>query len=233
MLRVIIPMAGSGRRFAEAGYDLPKPMIDVCGKPMIERVMESLTPSSGAEFVRLSRDVVGETEGAVDTLLRCTDLRSDEPVLVANCDQWIAPGIIDDFLSQVPRKHAGVSLSTRADASVMTFNSTNPHHSYVTASPHLGVVSSIAEKRVISDEAVLGVYWFRSGDLLADYAEKAMASGERLNGECYISTIIALMVADGLTVTAFEVDVHDKAMLGTPEELAIFEAKVADGRVVL
>jgi len=176
--------------------------------------------------------MVGETKGAVDTLLRCPDLRSEEPVLVANCDQWIKPGVIDEFLGWIEASQPGYwSQLDPYAASLLTFNSTNPHHSYVRLDGHH--VTEIAEKRVISDDAVVGVYWFRSGDLLADYAEKAMASGDTLNGEHYISSIIAGMVADGLTVTTYEVDVHDKAMLGTPEELAIFEAKVADGRVVL
>tara|TARA_Y100000310_G_scaffold175397_1_gene175448 strand:- start:154 stop:297 length:144 start_codon:yes stop_codon:yes gene_type:complete len=41
-MNILIPMAGAGSRFQEQGYDLPKPLIDVCGKPMIERVIESL-----------------------------------------------------------------------------------------------------------------------------------------------------------------------------------------------
>jgi len=41
-MNVLIPMAGAGSRFIDAGYDLPKPLIDVCGKPMIGRVIDSL-----------------------------------------------------------------------------------------------------------------------------------------------------------------------------------------------
>ena len=43
MINIIIPMAGHGKRFVEMGYDKPKPMIDVCGDPMIKRVIDSLT----------------------------------------------------------------------------------------------------------------------------------------------------------------------------------------------
>ena len=42
MMNVLIPMAGAGARFIEQGYELPKPLIDVCGQPMIQRVIESL-----------------------------------------------------------------------------------------------------------------------------------------------------------------------------------------------
>ena len=42
MINIVIPMAGEGRRFVEAGYKNPKPFIDVHGKPMIVRVLENL-----------------------------------------------------------------------------------------------------------------------------------------------------------------------------------------------
>jgi len=41
-LNVVIPMAGAGSRFAKAGYKAIKPLIDVLGKPMIQRVIENL-----------------------------------------------------------------------------------------------------------------------------------------------------------------------------------------------
>ncbi len=93
--------------------------------------------------------------------------------------------------------------------------------------------SAIAEKAVISDNAVAGIYWFADGLQLAEYAAKTVATAERVNGEFYISSILGLMLADNLHVQAFEVDVHSKHMLGTPEELRIFLDKVEDGRVVL
>ena len=43
MINIVIPMAGRGQRFTEAGYDKPKPLIDVVGVPMIKRVIDSLT----------------------------------------------------------------------------------------------------------------------------------------------------------------------------------------------
>lgn len=236
-------MAGEGRRFAEAGYDQPKPLIDVAGKPMIERVVDCLNPHSFGDvyFTLLDRATVGETQGAVDTLLHAEEMIEPGPVLVANCDQWIAPGVIDGFLGVV----ANVD-----DASVMTFNSTNPHHSYVKTRD--GLVTEVIEKQVISDQAILGVYYFADSEVLFDYCRKVIAnnlrhgthrevqprdpSGTRYvrrGGEFYISAVLNEFVKDGGELTAFEVDVHDKAMLGTPEELQIFLDKVNDGRVVL
>ncbi len=232
MIDVVVPMAGVGSRFAQAGYDLPKPLIDVAGRTMIQRVLDCLLPAGGARFTLVSRFPVPnvnaavitlrqETQGAVDTLLwGLTNLSG--PVLVANCDQYVTPGLVDDFLA----------ACEGADAAVMTFNSTNPHHSYVKATG--GRVTEIAEKRVISDNAVVGIYWFADAATLRDACEKVMANEARhANGEFYISAVLDQYLQDGRTVRPFEVDVRDKHMLGTPEELAIFLDKVADGRVVL
>lgn len=233
MIDVIIPMAGNGQRFVDAGYTDPKPMIDVAGKPMIARVMESLSPVGGAWFVLVSRidvqsaenvTVVGldePTRGAAETVLAAADAVVEGPVMVANCDQYVTGGI-DDFLSAV----------ANYDAGIMVFNSTNPHHSYVQIDAY-DVVTRIAEKQVISDLAVVGIYWFAESANLFDYAIDVIDNDTRVNGEFYLSSILDLMILDGLKVKTWEVDVHDKHILGTPEELRIFLDKVDAGRVTL
>ena len=42
MLNIVIPMAGRGSRFARAGYEMPKPLIDIYGHPMIEYVTKNI-----------------------------------------------------------------------------------------------------------------------------------------------------------------------------------------------
>ena len=41
-MKLIMPMAGNGQRFFDDGYDLPKPLIDIKGKPMFKRVIDNL-----------------------------------------------------------------------------------------------------------------------------------------------------------------------------------------------
>jgi NDP-sugar pyrophosphorylase family protein len=53
MLNIVVPMAGRGSRFAEAGFDLPKPLIPVHGVPMIRVVINNLTPSAAHRFIFL------------------------------------------------------------------------------------------------------------------------------------------------------------------------------------
>ncbi len=206
-LDIVIPMAGEGKRFKEAGYLFPKPFIDVNGKPMIARVMDSITPSCEHKFQLLDRAQVGHTEGAVDTLLRA-DL-GDNPVLVANCDQLI-DFPIDDFLT-----------FANGDSALVTFTAQNPAHSYVLCDME-NRVTCIAEKQVISDEAVVGIYYFRSGDLLKEYAELTIVGNQRFKGEFYVSSMLTLMIDDGLRIGAYRAPNDQIHMLGTPEELTAY-----------
>ena len=107
-MRVIMPMAGNGQRFFDAGYNLLKPLIDIKGKPMFIRVVDNL----GLDNVELTcivrQDHVNEydidkrimehinaniiiapglTEGAACTVRLATNIFKSEPMIVANCDQ--------------------------------------------------------------------------------------------------------------------------------------------------
>ena len=112
-MKVLIPMAGEGSRFVKEGYTFPKPLIDVRGKPMIQKVVENL--DFDCEYIFLVRKehidayagiidtldritngrfkhvvVDGLTEGAACTALLAEELiNNDEDLLIANSDQYI------------------------------------------------------------------------------------------------------------------------------------------------
>ncbi len=44
MINIVIPMAGLGSRFSKSGYSVPKPLIEIGNKTMIETVINNLTP---------------------------------------------------------------------------------------------------------------------------------------------------------------------------------------------
>ena len=106
MLNIVIPMAGRGSRFVDAGYKDPKPFIDVMGRCMIEHVVENLTPYEPHRFIFLARREHEEyikqhmsfatnviyidevTDGAACTVLLAKELiNTSEPLLIANSDQ--------------------------------------------------------------------------------------------------------------------------------------------------
>src|SRR6185369_2549235 len=152
-----------------------------------------------------------ETEGAVSTMLEVEHLIGrEDPMIIANCDQLIMDFDIDDFMEKAE------------DCSVTVFKSQVPHHSYVKVQD--GLITEVAEKKVISDLAVCGIYFYRKSKYFFDNAKKMIAANDRTNGEFYNSPVFNYIIADGLKVNAYEVPIGKQHNIGTPEELAIFQA---------
>ena len=105
------------------------------------------------------------------------------------------------------------------DGGVLTFNSTHPRWSYVRLGEN-GFISEAAEKKVISDIATVGLYYYKKGSDFIKYAEQMIQKNLSFNGDFYICPIFNEMIADGKKVRPFKV--NKMWGLGTPEELNIF-----------
>lgn len=238
MLNIVIPMAGRGMRFAQAGYDLPKPLVDVHGRPMIEWVVENLRPAREHRFIflcladhlerfgmhaRLARIAPGcevvivdeVTQGAACTVLLARPLiDSGAPLMIANSDQWVDTSV-DDYLEISDR--AGVT------GLIMTMWADHPKWSYVRLNADDEVVE-VVEKEVVSCEATVGIYSFARGADFVRAADAMIADDLRVNGEFYVAPTYNALIAEGMridyaNVGRVEQDVHG---LGTPEDLELF-----------
>ena len=230
-MKVLIPMAGEGSRFAKAGYDKPKPLIDVVGMPMIARVVENLR--FDAEYIFLIRshhldmypdliptlrDATGGrfqivkvdalTEGAACTALLAKEhIDTEEDLLIANSDQIIEWNS-DNFMAL--KWHADL------DGIVLCFRDTNPKWSFVRTAKN-NLVVEVAEKKPISDIATCGIYWYRRGADFVRLAESMISKNIRVNGEFYIAPVYNELIAEGgKLVTYFVEKMHG---IGTPEDL--------------
>jgi len=240
MINIIIPMAGHGKRFVEMGYDKPKPMIDVCGDPMIKRVIDSLTSKKvkcNFIFIALQEHLDNGlskylenygiiiplkvvTEGAACTTLMALKLiNNNVPLVIANCDQYLSWDF-DNFIHE-----AG-----SADGCIVTFNSTNPHHSY--AKVKKNQVVQVAEKVVISDKACAGIYYYKKGSEYIESVVMMIAKNIRTNNEFYIAPAYNELIQNNGKIKIYEIDVNKKHMLGTPNELQIFLDKVENGDII-
>ena len=225
-MNILIPMAGLGSRFADKGYSLPKPLIKFLGKPMIQHVVESLSLEGHYIFLvqkahRIKYhlddvldeiapgcsivEVDGLTEGAASTSLLAKDLiNNDEFLVIANSDQ-IVKWDADQFLFWFPE----------FDGITAVFEASDPKWSYVKGD--LNYVTEIAEKRVISNKANVGIYGWTRGSDYVKYAEQMIAKDIRTNGEFYIAPVYNEAIADGKRINHFPVfEMHG---VGTPEDL--------------
>ena len=227
-------MAGMGSRFANAGYALPKPFIDVAGKPMIVRVMENLA-QPGAKFVLLARkehiennqELIREiqsqfnatfvpidklTEGTACTVLFARHfLSADESVVIANSDQ-----IVDDCFVQYIQDAKDRNL----DGSILTFTDAelNPKWSFAKVDSQ-GFVIEVQEKKAISEFATVGIYYFRRADQLVDSIIQMIIENDRTNNEFYICPTYNYLIRSGKKIGIFNIKQSQMHGIGTPEDL--------------
>ena len=231
-MNVLIPMAGAGSRFEKAGYTFPKPLIDVRGKPMIQWVVDNLNVEAKYIFIVQkshfekynlketidnfcpNNEIVqidGITEGAAcTTLLAKTYIDNDEPLIIANSDQFVEWDS-DEFMY--------ASGASDLDANILTFKSTHPKWSYVKLNDS-GYVTEVAEKKPISDIATVGIYYWRKGKDYVKYAEQMIAKNIRVNNEFYVCPVFNEAIQSGKKIKVF--NIKNMWGLGTPEDLTHF-----------
>jgi HAD superfamily hydrolase (TIGR01509 family) len=231
-LNVLVPMAGAGSRFSEAGYTFPKPLIEVNGKPMIQLVVENLNMdanfifivqedhfekyhlgymlnviSPGCKIIKTN----GLTEGAAcTTLLAKHFINNSDPLVIANSDQ---------FVEWNSNECMYAFKADEIDGGILTFKATHPKWSYAKVGED-GFVSEVAEKKPISDNATVGIYYWKHGKDYVKYAEQMIAKDIRTNGEFYVCPVFNEAIGDGKKI---RVKTIEKMWgLGTPEDLDNF-----------
>lgn len=231
-MNVLIPMAGAGSRFEQAGYTFPKPLIDVNGKPMIQRVVENLNMDARHIFIVQKEhyeqyslkhtlnliapnceivQVEGITEGAAcTTLLAKQFINNDEPLVLANSDQYVQWDSNEYMYS---------CMADDIDGSILTFEATHPKWSYAKLNEQ-GFVTEVAEKKPISKHATVGIYFWKRGKDYVECAESMIDKDIRVNNEFYVCPVYNEALLRGARVKTFHID--KMWGLGTPEDLDLF-----------
>ena len=237
MINIVIPMAGAGSRFVNAGYQTPKPFIDVLNSPMIANVMDNLA-MEGVTFYLIARkehlalepklvarlsekydvhfiEIDHLTEGTACSVLYARKyINNDAPLVVANSDQLVDVDI-SSFVNDC--------LQRGLDGSIMTFNepSGDPKWSYASIGDD-GIVQRVKEKEAISEHATVGIYLYTKGSDFVNAAVDMIIDGDKVNGEYYTCPTYNYLVKEGLSVGIYEIDYAQMHGLGTPEDLETF-----------
>jgi dTDP-glucose pyrophosphorylase len=239
MNNIVIPLAGEGKRFADFGYDVPKPLIIVDGKTLIEHAittigipgrfifitkkyknekynqeLTSILKSCAPDCIEIKVDV--KHRGAADAVMFAKEyIDNDSPLYNANCDQildWDA----EEFVNTV--KNNG------CDSAVVLFKSRSPKHGYAEIVDNK--VTKLVEKDPITDHAMVGFhYWAKGSDFVR--SAEALLNNDG-SDEVYISHTINALVNDGHYVYPYFIPNNEYINLGTPDDVSLYLGKVKE-----
>jgi dTDP-glucose pyrophosphorylase len=238
VLNIVLPIAGRGSRFRDAGYTLPKPLIPVHGVPMIELVVRNVRPTQPHRFVFLALQehldttdmpealyraapgceivpVTEVTQGAACTVLLARRfIDNQDSLMLVNSDQYVDTDI-NAYLAHMEER--------TADGLIMTFWSDHPKWSYAKLASN-GWVTDVIEKKVVSNEATVGIYNFRHGADFVAAADAMIASDKRVNGEFYVAPVYNELITRGQKICCYNIGREQEGMygLGVPADLEHF-----------
>lgn len=227
-MHIIIPMSGIGKRFIEGGFSVPKPLIEIDGKPIIQHVVDLFPDESKFTFICnqvhlettpmrsilknaapdgniISIDL--HTLGPVYTVSKIFDLLDDDEEVIVNYCDFSTFWDYQDFLSHTRNREA--------DGVVVCYKGFHPHMlgktKYATLREEKQWMLEIKEKGSFTNDRMNeyisnGTYYFKKGSLVKKYFNKLMDDGISLNGEYYVSLIYNLLVDDGLKVSIYDVE---------------------------
>jgi NDP-sugar pyrophosphorylase family protein len=242
-MQIVIPMSGFGARFRKAGYTIPKPLIEVDGKPMIAHVLDMFPGEKNIRFI-CNKDHIKETEMA-DVLKHYCPTGEIIPIdshklgpiyAVSKAFEGIddgSPTVVNycDFSCYWNYEHFRKWIDDcGADGCVPAYRGFHPHSlgstNYAFIREENGWMKQIQEKKPftenkIEEYASSGTYYFAKGEYIKHFFNEVMKQELSVNGEYYCSVAYNLMIEAGLSVAIYEL--QHFMQWGTPEDLAEYQ----------
>jgi UDP-N-acetylglucosamine diphosphorylase / glucose-1-phosphate thymidylyltransferase / UDP-N-acetylgalactosamine diphosphorylase / glucosamine-1-phosphate N-acetyltransferase / galactosamine-1-phosphate N-acetyltransferase len=232
-LNIVMPMAGLGSRFRQAGFQIPKPLIEVRGRPMYAWATESLPLekstrlifillASQPEFPDLKRDIEQRYAKHKPIVLTVPELTAGQAITVLRAREFInnnEPLLIHNADTAFDVDHSWVERATaeKLGGALLVFPSQEKRWSFSRDNSR-GLVEEVREKEVISPWATTGTYWFGCGADFVNAAETRFNSGKREASEFYVGPLYNDLIARGARVKNFPI--RKLYCFGTPEDLA-------------
>ena len=241
-MKVIVPMSGLGSRFARAGYEKVKPLIDVQGRPVIEWVTKMFPDD--CDFVFICRNdhlettemkevlsklkpnakivgIDGHKKGPVYAVTKALDyIEDDEQIVVTYCDYYMHWDFAD-FEKDVNNNNCDGAVPCYTGFHPNLIPKINLYAGCRVDSKMM--LEEIKEKHSFEQDKSKGnhspgVYYFKSGKIVKDYFQKMLDVDLNLNGEYYVSLVYKLMLEDNKDIFVYN-KIPSFCQWGTPEDL--------------
>ena len=235
---IVITMAGRGSRFKKVGYKVPKYEIIVHDKYLFDWSMNSLDnflldnynlificlkENKSREFINQRCYKMGIKDFHIIELDKITDGQAttaylanynwiiDNPLLIYNIDTYTNPSFLNPKF-----------IREDSEGWIPCFNVEGDHWSFVEIDSQ-GWAKNVKEKKRISNNASIGLYWFKSARFFEEIYEEFFVSEKNLvNGEKYIAPMYQHIIDKNRKVSITNVPIDHVHVLGTPNELNAF-----------
>jgi dTDP-glucose pyrophosphorylase len=236
-MNIVIPMSGTEKLFETNGYTYPKNLIEICEKPLIQHVYESLNSLENAKYifmikkseqVRFHTDEVSkliapesktittesQTKGAACTVLLAIDeINNDQPLIISNGDQ-----IVEEKLNKIIQ----CFQKNDYDGGIVTFESVHPRWSYVLLNDE-GLVIQTSEKRPISNIATAGIYYFKKGSDFVKSCMDMIKKDANVDDHFFVSLTFNEMILEQKKIGIYKIKREQYHTLSTPKDVIAYE----------
>lgn len=203
-------MAGLGKRMRPHTLTVPKPLIPIAGKPIVQRLVEDIAKVCGTQIneiafvvgyfgVEAERNLlkIAESVGAVGKI--CYQDKALGTAHAILCGREVLKGKVIVAYADTLFK-AGFQLNLENDASIWVQKVDNPSAYGVIKQDSSGNIEAIVEKptEFVSDLAIIGIYYFKDGENLCKELDYLIENDIKVNGEYYITDALENMNRKGL-----------------------------------
>ena len=210
-MKIIVPMAGRGSRLRPHTLTVPKPLIPIAGKPIVQRLVEDIVAVCGDKKVDEIAFIIGDFGESVEQDLKAVAANlgakgsiyyQDQPLGTAHAIHCAADSMDDEVVVAFADTlfRADFTLDTTADSVIWVKQVENPSAFGVVKFDNSGNINSFVEKpeTFVSDLAIIGIYYFKDGAGLRNELKYLLDNNITDKGEYQLTDALANMLDKGL-----------------------------------
>jgi len=246
-MKIIIPMAGIGKRMRPHTLTVPKPLIRIAGKPIVHRLVEDIVKVCTEKVEEISF-IVGDFGKEVENSLvsiaekmgvegriyyQNVPLGTAHAVMCA--EESLSGKVIIAFADTLFK--ADFRLDETKDAVIWTHKVSNPSLFGVVKTDGNNIITAFVEKpqTFVSDQAIIGIYYFNDGDLLKNEISYLISNNLMVNGEYQLTDVLQNMMKKGCRFSTDNVEEwldcgNKEACIHTNQRILVFnkDSKLID-----
>ena len=239
----LIPLAGKGSRFSTLGYEKPKPLLEVSGKPMVIQAANSLPQSQKLIFVVLKEhlknyplekvlkdEFINPKIISLENVTQGQAITSSLGLKNEDVNSSLLIAATDNSIIYDQNKYQKLIEDENIDAIIFTFRNhasskNNPRMYGWVKTDHKNNAISISvkvpiSKKIHNDHAIVGTFWFKKVNFFNQGLKNLIKKNIKINNEYYVDSLMGELINLGLNVKVFEVDNY--LCWGTPNDYEIF-----------